>query len=87
MEELKRQCEIRKLPYTDVKYLITEILLELQAETEKIKGCRFGCYCKLCALCDEDTHIHCGDCVMQKSVPITVAFSSLITEHIKRIEE
>lgn len=30
------------------------------------KGCRFGCLCKVCSLCDNTTFIHCGDCVIGK---------------------
>ena len=39
--ELKRQCEIRKLPFEDVKYLVTstlsEVVGEWQKEVEEIK--------------------------------------------------
>lgn len=33
---------------------------------EEKKHCTYNCFCPLCALCDEETHIHCGDCVMGK---------------------
>lgn len=32
-------------------------------EVAEIKGCRYGCFCATCSLCDENTFIHCGNCV------------------------
>ena len=38
-KELKRQCEIRKLPYSDVKYLVDEVSPSLLSqERERIVG-------------------------------------------------
>ena len=42
IEELKRQCEIRNLPFSDVLYLVKEVLLtqknkEIEEAEEKVK--------------------------------------------------
>lgn len=48
-------------------------------ERERIRGmkpCRFGCYCKLCGLCDAETMIHCGDCVMNKPISLLASLDT-----------
>src|SRR3990167_2026828 len=52
--ELKRQCEIRKLPFEDVKYLVTSTLSELVGEMQGILEARkklgeghFGSNCNI----------------------------------------
>lgn len=55
-----------------LKRFITSLLHSREEEVkrivEELKSCRFGCFCKLCGLCDEDTSIHCGECVMNKPI-------------------
>jgi len=52
---------------------------DVLAELSKIRGCRYGCYCKLCGLCDEDTSIHCSDCILEKPTRATSSIDSLIS--------
>lgn len=61
-------------------YKICRSIAEKTVEAMRVEGCRFGCYCALCALCDEDTHIHCSDCLMTKPI-------SAITEQSKKAKE
>jgi hypothetical protein len=84
MEELKRQCEIRKLPYTDVKYLITEILLELQ---EKVEGKKKNKDDGGVFIIAEGFYNKGIDSLFVGYNQGISDISSLITEHIKRIEE
>ena len=60
----------------------------------KMKSCRFMCYCNLCALCDEDTYIHCGNCVMKKpysaisTLPEVIkAYNEWLVDRIKLLKE
>ena len=61
-----------------------QTLQEVQGMIEREKGCRYGCFCKLCGLCDEETFIHCGECVMRKP---TTALPALAAELSALIEE
>ena len=50
-----------------------KIYQAIAEERERVRGmkhCRFGCYCKTCGLCDAETMIHCGDCVMNKPISL-----------------
>jgi len=57
--------------------LMAKSIAEKTVEAVRVKGCRFGCYCAVCALCDEYTHIHCSDCITAKPISAVTEQSKL----------
>lgn len=86
------EIEIMKLDnllsfHAETARLVWESALSaVQEAVEKMKGCRFGCFCSLCGLCDEETSIHCGDCVMGKPMSALSSVSERIGELRKKIK-
>jgi len=59
---------------------IAQAIAEDRERVRGMKHCRFGCYCKTCGLCDAETMIHCGDCVMNKPISLLSSLDKPLTD-------